>query len=162
MKVGEIIELLESGHLDFVRTARAKGAGETRVLTRHVLPNAGLRVLTMNGMEIGTAIGISLYIESAFEFEDLGRLSLQAIAGDVAIDLPLVLGVVTALTTIVVHRQPGRRPPVRRHRPTRRDDVPREDDERTSRADVTSRAAIVVACGPTVAGVGPGQASNRR
>ena len=36
------------------------------------------------------------------------------------------------------------------------------DDERTSRADVTSRAAIVVACGPTVAGVGPGQASNRR
>ena len=92
----------ETEREDFVRTARAKGAGEMRVLTRHVLPNAGLRVLTMIGMEIGTAIGISIYIESAFEFEGLGRLSLQAIAGNVALDLPLVLGIVAVLTTIVV------------------------------------------------------------
>src|SRR5581483_1597094 len=43
---------------DFVRTARAKGASSVRVLTRHVLPNASLRILTMIGMEIGTAIAV--------------------------------------------------------------------------------------------------------
>ena len=92
----------ETEREDFVRTARAKGAGEMRVLAHHVLPNAGLRVLTMIGMEIGTAIGISIYIESAFQLSGLGRLSLQALAGTAALDLPLVLGIATVLTTIVV------------------------------------------------------------
>lgn len=36
------------------------------MLGRHVLPNAALRVLTMIGMEIGTAIGVSIYIEAIF------------------------------------------------------------------------------------------------
>ena len=62
----------ETIHEDFVRTARAKGASQTRVLARHVLPSAGLRVLTMVGMEIGTAIGVCIYIESAFSIDGLG------------------------------------------------------------------------------------------
>ncbi len=86
----------------FVRTARAKGASELRVVSRHALPNASLRVLTMIGMEIGAALGIAIYIESAFALNGLGRLALQAIAGSAALDLPLILGIVTLLTTIVV------------------------------------------------------------
>ena len=58
-----------------MRTARAKGAGETRVLAFHVLPSASLRVLTMIGMEIGTAIGVAIFVEAAFGIRGLGRLT---------------------------------------------------------------------------------------
>src|SRR5262249_26461042 len=53
----------ESIHEDYVRTARAKGARESRVMSRHVLPNASLRVLTMVGMDIGTALGVAVFVE---------------------------------------------------------------------------------------------------
>ena len=43
------------------------------MIGRHVLPNAALRVLTMIGMEIGTAIGVSIYIESAYGLGGLAR-----------------------------------------------------------------------------------------
>jgi peptide/nickel transport system permease protein len=89
-------------HADYIRTARAKGARETRVMTRHVLPNAGLRVLTMVGMEIGTAIGVCIYIEAAFGISGLGSMALTAMFGTVALDLPLILAVVTVITAIVV------------------------------------------------------------
>jgi peptide/nickel transport system permease protein len=88
---------------DFVRTARAKGAGEARVLGRHVLPTSSLRVLTMVGMEIGTAIGVAVYIEAAFGIFGLGRLAVFAMGGtNAALDLPLTLAVVTAITVIVI------------------------------------------------------------
>jgi peptide/nickel transport system permease protein len=89
-------------HQDYIRTARAKGAGETRVMTRHVLPNAGLRVLTMVGMEIGTAIGVCIYIEAAFGISGLGSMAVTAMFGTVALDLPLILAVVVVITAIVV------------------------------------------------------------
>jgi peptide/nickel transport system permease protein len=89
-------------HQDYIRTARAKGAGETRVMTRHVLPNAGLRILTMVGMEIGTAIGVCIYIEAAFGISGLGSMAVTAMFGTVALDLPLILAVVVVITAIVV------------------------------------------------------------
>ncbi len=88
---------------DFVRTARAKGAGEAHVVGRHVLPSASLRVLTMVGMEIGTAIGICIYIEAAFGIQGLGTLAVRAMGGAQSqIDLPFTLAIVTVITTIVV------------------------------------------------------------
>jgi peptide/nickel transport system permease protein len=87
---------------DYVRTARAKGAGELRVMTRHVLPNASLRVLTMVGMEIGTAIGVCAYIETSFGMDGLGRNALFTMIGQSGLDLPKILAVVTVITLIVV------------------------------------------------------------
>jgi peptide/nickel transport system permease protein len=88
---------------DFVRTARAKGAGEFHVVTRHVLPSASLRVLTMVGMEIGTAIGVCIYIEAAFGISGLGTLAVHAMGGATSgVDLPYALAVVTMVTIIVV------------------------------------------------------------
>jgi peptide/nickel transport system permease protein len=84
---------------DYVRTARAKGASEIAVIRRHVLPNAGLRVLTMIGMEIGTVIGVSIYIETAFGLEGLGRAGVFAMY---SLDLPQILGIVTIVSLIVV------------------------------------------------------------
>ncbi len=88
---------------DFVRTARAKGATELHVVTRHVLPSASLRVLTMVGMEIGTAIGVCIYIEAAFGITGLGTLAVRAMGGaTTGIDLPYTLAIVTTITLIVV------------------------------------------------------------
>jgi peptide/nickel transport system permease protein len=90
-------------HEDFVRTARAKGAGAVRTMRSHVLPSATLRVLTMVGMEIGTAIGICIYIESAFGIGGLGRAAVRVMGGaQSSIDLPFTLGIVTMITLIVV------------------------------------------------------------
>ena len=93
----------ETIHEDFVRTARAKGASQTRLLARHVLPSAGLRVLTMVGMEIGTAIGVCIYIESAFTIDGLGRLAVQTLGGGgFGLILPSTAVIVVLITLIVV------------------------------------------------------------
>jgi peptide/nickel transport system permease protein len=88
---------------DFVRTARAKGASQVRVLARHVVPSASLRVLTMVGMEIGTAIGVCIYIESAYGIGGLGSAAVQVLGGaDPALVLPQVLAIIVLITLIVV------------------------------------------------------------
>jgi peptide/nickel transport system permease protein len=95
----------ESIHEDYVRTARAKGAREARVMTWHVLPNASLRVLTMVGMDIGTALGVAVFVEAAYGLNGLARLAVHAMAGDEvtsATDLPMLLAVVTVIALIVV------------------------------------------------------------
>jgi peptide/nickel transport system permease protein len=95
--------VVEALHEDYVRTARAKGASETRVLGHHVLPAASLSVLTMVGMEVGTAIGVSIYIEAAFGMTGLGRLAVQTMGGTYyGLDVPLTLAVVVVLTLIVI------------------------------------------------------------
>lgn len=93
----------ETIHEDFVRTARAKGASSTRLLTFHVLPAAGLRVLTMVGMEIGTAIGVCIYIESVFGIDGLGSAAVRALGGSAGtLDLRADLAIVVLITLIVV------------------------------------------------------------
>ena len=59
--------VLETLDEDFVRTARAKGAPEGRVLRSHVLRNALLPVVTMLGMDIGLALGGAVFIEAVFD-----------------------------------------------------------------------------------------------
>jgi ABC-type dipeptide/oligopeptide/nickel transport system permease component len=56
----------------------------------------------MVGMEIGTAIGVCIFIEAAFGFQGLGTLAVTAMFGTIALDLPLILAVVTVITAIVV------------------------------------------------------------
>jgi peptide/nickel transport system permease protein len=94
--------VLEVLHEDYVRTAQAKGANNARVLGRHVLPNAGLRVVTMIGMEIATALGVCVYIESAFAMPGLGRMAVNSFAGTFGLDLPVILAIVTMVAVIVV------------------------------------------------------------
>lgn len=93
--------VLEMLHEDFVRTARAKGASESRVVGIHVLPNAGIRILTMIGMEIGTAIGIAIYIEAAFGLGGLASLAVREFSGGI-LDLPVILAIVTMITLVVI------------------------------------------------------------
>jgi peptide/nickel transport system permease protein len=87
---------------DYVRTARAKGLSERRIARRHVLPNAVLPILTLTGIEVGTALGIAVYIESVFGMSGLGRLSVGVLVGTVGLDLPFILGTIVFIAGIVV------------------------------------------------------------
>lgn len=83
--------MLEVIHQDYVRTARAKGANETRVLTRHALRNALLPVVTMIGLDFGTFMGGVVVVESVFGWPGIGQLAWQAIQ---IVDIPVIMGVV--------------------------------------------------------------------
>ena len=71
--------VMETLNEDFVRTARAKGAPERRILFSHVLRNALLPVVTMLGMDIGVALGGAIFTETVFQLPGLGREAVVAI-----------------------------------------------------------------------------------
>src|ERR671923_578444 len=91
--------VMETLNEDFVRTARAKGAPERRVLFSHVLRNALLPVVTMLGMDIGVALGGAIFTETVYQLPGLGRRALQALEG---FDLPAVMGIVVFATICVI------------------------------------------------------------
>jgi peptide/nickel transport system permease protein len=70
---------LEEVYRDYVRTARAKGAGDLRVLLRHVLPNAMIPVLTDVVMHIPFLFTGALLLEAAFGIPGLGSITVDAI-----------------------------------------------------------------------------------
>lgn len=94
--------MIEVYGLDFVRTARAKGISEARLVIRHVLRNAILPVVTSVGMQVGAVLGGSVVIETVFGWPGLGRLSFEAIMQR---DTNLLLGVlfISSLLVIVVN-----------------------------------------------------------
>jgi ABC-type dipeptide/oligopeptide/nickel transport system permease component len=91
--------LQDTLHEDYIRTARAKGAGEWRVLWHHALPNALMPVLTILGMQFSFLLAGAVIIENVFFLPGLGRLVFQAI---VQRDLIVVQSVVVLLVLVVV------------------------------------------------------------
>jgi peptide/nickel transport system permease protein len=94
--------LLETLGTHYVRTARAKGASELRVLVRHALRNVSAPIVVMLAMDGGTAIGISIYIESVYGLPGIGHLVLDALSGERGYDLPLILGVMFISATAII------------------------------------------------------------
>jgi peptide/nickel transport system permease protein len=88
--------VLETLDEEYVRTARAKGASEFRVVRSHVLRNALLPIVTMLGMDLGTALGGVVFIETVFGLPGLGGMLRGAIPSH---DLPVICGVVMFTTT---------------------------------------------------------------
>jgi peptide/nickel transport system permease protein len=88
--------VLETLDEDYVRTARAKGASEATVLRSHVFRNAMLPIVTMLGMDLGTALGGVVFVETVFSLPGLGGMLRGALP---AHDLPVILGVVMFTTT---------------------------------------------------------------
>lgn len=91
--------MLEVLTLDFVRTARAKGLGEYRVVRRHVLRNALLPMVTLIGLQAGTMLGGSVVVESVFALPGLGRLAYESV---VQRDLNTLLGIVFVSAILVI------------------------------------------------------------
>lgn len=84
---------------DYVRTARAKGAGVRRVVFGHAFRNALVPVLTILGLSIGNVFIGSIVIEEVFALPGLGRLALAAIGNR---DLPLLQGEVLLYATVLI------------------------------------------------------------
>ena len=91
--------VMETLNEDYVRTARAKGAPEQRILFAHVLRNALLPVVTMLGMDIGVALGGAIFTETVFQLPGLGRTVVVALGNE---DLAIVEGVVVFATFAIL------------------------------------------------------------
>jgi peptide/nickel transport system permease protein len=82
--------MLETLGEDYVRTARAKGLPERRVIGKHALRAALTPVVTIFGLDLGGVLGGAVLLEATFGYNGIGKLSLTAIDNQ---DLPVVLGV---------------------------------------------------------------------
>lgn len=71
--------MLEVMNEEYVRSARAKGLRESRVILRHALPNAMLSVVTVLGLQIGAMLGGQFVTESVFNWPGVGSMMLDAI-----------------------------------------------------------------------------------
>ena len=91
--------VMETQNEDYVRTARAKGAPENRILRQHVLRNALLPVVTMLGMDIGVALGSAVFTESVYQLPGLGR---NLVIGIQSNDFATVEGVVVFATIAIL------------------------------------------------------------
>jgi peptide/nickel transport system permease protein len=91
--------MLEVSGLDYVRTARAKGISERRVIYGHALRNALLPLLTVVGVQLGSLLGGSVLVESVFGWPGLGRLAFEAVQQR---DYNLLLGILLMSSLLVI------------------------------------------------------------
>jgi peptide/nickel transport system permease protein len=84
---------------DYVRTARAKGLPEWRVLTRHALANAAVPIVTVIGIGLALLIGGVVVTESVYAIPGLGRLTVDAV---LARDFPTIQGVILLFSVAYV------------------------------------------------------------
>jgi len=94
--------MLEELQQEYIRTARAKGLSETRVVYRHALRNALIPVLTVIGLQFGSLLAGAIVTETIFSWPGIGRLTLSAISNR---DYALVQGCILAvgLTYVAVN-----------------------------------------------------------
>jgi peptide/nickel transport system permease protein len=93
---GSLIEVLGEDH---IRTARAKGLSERRVVFRHGLRGAIMPLITVLGLDIGTLLGGALLIEVVFDIPGVGRLNYDAITQS---DFPIIQGTVLLAALFIV------------------------------------------------------------
>ncbi len=91
--------MIEVIHLDYIRTAWAKGLRERAIITRHALKNALIPVVTVIGLEVGALLGGAVITETIFSWPGLGTLAVTAINSR---DYPMVQGVVLLATVTFV------------------------------------------------------------
>jgi len=84
---------------DFIRTARAKGASERKILFGHVIPNALAPVITILALRLGFAFGGTVVIETVFSYPGVGRLIFEAVSGR---DYPVMQAAFLMITIAVL------------------------------------------------------------
>ncbi|MGH3238875.1 MAG: ABC transporter permease, partial [Spirillospora sp.] len=91
--------LLEVLGEDYVRTARAKGLPERRVVLRHGLRPAVTPAVTQFGVDLGALVGSTIVTEKVFGLQGVGQLVYQSIADG---DTPVIIGVTLTVTLFVI------------------------------------------------------------
>ncbi len=84
---------------DYIVTARAKGAGNFRILFVHALRNAALPVVAMVGLDIGIFMSGAVVVESVYGWPGIGQLAWQAIQ---RVDIPIIVGVTIVAAVAIV------------------------------------------------------------
>lgn len=96
MTRASVMEVLQE---DYVRTARAKGQSETKVLLRHALRNAAVPIVTVIGLGIALLIGGVVVTESVYNIPGLGRLVLDAVLKR---DYPIIQGLILLFSFVYI------------------------------------------------------------
>lgn len=91
--------MLEVLGADYIRTARAKGQTEHRVVVGHALRNALIPAVTIIGVQVGILLSGALIIEQIFSLPGIGRLTVQAVLDR---DIPLLQGCIIVIALIFV------------------------------------------------------------
>ena len=91
--------VLEVVDLDYVRTARAKGAGQWRLMIHHIMRNALLPVVTLLGLQFSTILGGSVVVETIFSLPGLGQLAYQSV---IQRDMNTLMGIIFLCSIIVI------------------------------------------------------------
>jgi peptide/nickel transport system permease protein len=91
--------LIETMHEDFIRTARAKGVGERRVILRHGVRVAITPIVTLFGIDLGYLLGGAIIVENVFNLQGVGQLGIQALYTN---DFPAVMGVTVLAAMFIV------------------------------------------------------------
>lgn len=81
--------MLEVIRQDYIRTAKAKGQSESKIIWKHALPNALIPVVTITGLQFGSLLGGAVLTESIFSVPGVGRLMVESIKSR---DYPVVQG----------------------------------------------------------------------
>ena len=96
MMRSSMIEVLRN---DYIRTARAKGMPEWRVILKHGLRNAFLPIIAMIGLDVGIFMSGVVVVENVFGWPGIGQLMWQAIQ---SLDIPIIMGVTTVAACFIV------------------------------------------------------------
>jgi peptide/nickel transport system permease protein len=91
--------MLDVLNQDYIRTARAKGLVERKVLIKHAFKNAAIPVITITGMQLGALLGGAVVTETVFAWPGLGRLAVDSIRMG---DYPVVQAIVVVFALFVV------------------------------------------------------------
>lgn len=92
--------LVEAGQEDYIRTARAKGLSETRILVRHALRTSLVTIVTLFGLDFGALVGgAALLTEVVFGLQGIGKLTFDALKN---LDLPIIMATVMYASFFVV------------------------------------------------------------
>ena len=91
--------MLEVLNQDYIRTARAKGLTEKKVLIKHAFKNAAIPVVTVSGMQFGALLGGAVVTETVFAWPGLGRLAVDSIRMG---DYPVVQAIVVIFAICIV------------------------------------------------------------
>src|SRR5690625_316625 len=97
-------EIIDTKHKDFILTARAKGASETRIYNRHIFRNSLIPIAAFFGYEITGLIGGTIFIETIYAYPGMGELFIESINlrdFSVVTSLVLLFGVATVVGALL-------------------------------------------------------------
>ncbi len=92
-------QMLEVIHLDYIRTARAKGLNERRVVARHAVKNAITPIITIIALELPALFGGALFTETIFSWPGMGRLFYGSAQ---RADYPVLMGIVMINAVLII------------------------------------------------------------